>query len=87
MESSDLAEITLLNPGDTLVLYTDGVYDGNDKQERELLEAVMLEHYRQSAKIICKALLNYAVRRDEQLRQTGDEDLIDDKTVFIVKRT
>ena len=86
-ESTDLAEITLLNPGDILVLYTDGVYDGSDKQARTLLEAVMREHYRQPARDICNALLDHAVKRDEELRQSGDEDVIDDKTVFIVKRT
>jgi serine phosphatase RsbU (regulator of sigma subunit) len=87
IEPSDLAEITLLNPGDILVLYTDGVYDGSDKQGRELLEGVIGEHYREPAKDICNALLDHAVERDEQLRKNGDADLIDDKTVFIVKRT
>ncbi len=86
-DTSDLGEITLMSPGDILVLYTDGVYDGGDQQERELLEAVMREYYRQPAKDICNALLDHAVKRDEQLRQNGDVDLIDDKTVFIVKRT
>ena len=87
IKSSDVDEITLLNPGDILVLYTDGVYDGSDKQERELLEAVLREHYREPAKDICNALLDHAVKRDELLRQTDDADLIDDKTVFILKRT
>jgi serine phosphatase RsbU (regulator of sigma subunit) len=86
-ESSDLAEITLMSPGDILVLYTDGVYDGSDKQARELLEAVLREHHRQSAREICNALLEHAVKHDKQLRENGDEDMIDDKTVFIVKRT
>src|SRR5437667_7514005 len=45
-DSSDVAEITLMSPGDILVLYTDGVYDGSDLQAREQLEAVMREHYR-----------------------------------------
>jgi serine phosphatase RsbU (regulator of sigma subunit) len=85
--SSDLGEITLMSPGDVLVLYTDGVYDGSDKQARELLERVMDEHHREPAKEICKALLDHAVEQDEQLRQNGDVDMIDDKTVFIVKRT
>jgi serine phosphatase RsbU (regulator of sigma subunit) len=85
--SSDLAEITLLDPGDILVLYTDGVYDGSDKQARALLEAVISEHYRQPARDICNALLDHAVKQDNQLRQSGDVDLIDDKTVFVVKRT
>ena len=86
-ESSDVAEINLMSPGDILVLYTDGVYDGSDKQARELLEAVLREHYQQPAKDICNALLDYAVRQDDQLRENGDEALIDDKTAFIIKRT
>jgi len=87
LDSSYLDEITLLSPGDILVLYTDGVYDGSDQHTRELLEAVMQEHYREPAKEICNALLDYAVRQDDQLRQKGTVDMIDDKTVFIVKRT
>ena len=87
LSTSDLAEITLMSPGDLLVLYTDGVYDGSDKQVREQLEGVMREHYRQSARDICDALLNYAVKQDDYLRKSGDEVLIDDKTVFVIKRS
>ena len=86
-DASDVAEITLMSPGDILVLYTDGVYDGSDLQERESLEAVMRTCYRQSAKAICNALLDHAVKEDERRRQHGEADLIDDKTVFIIKRT
>jgi serine phosphatase RsbU (regulator of sigma subunit) len=42
--SSDLAEITLLDPGDILILYTDGVYDGSDKRARALQEPDISEH-------------------------------------------
>jgi len=52
-----------------------------------LLETVMREHYRQSAREICTALLDHAVKQDDILRQNGVMDLIDDKTVLIVKRT
>lgn len=86
-DASDVAEITLMSPGDILVLYTDGVYDGSDPQARESLEAVMGTCYRQPAKEICNALLDHAVKEDERRRQDGEEDLIDDKTVFIIKRT
>jgi serine phosphatase RsbU (regulator of sigma subunit) len=85
--SSDVAEITLMSPGDILVLYTDGVYDGSDQEQRGLLETVLRQHYRQPARDICNALLAHAVQQDEHLLQNGDQDLIDDKTVFIVKRT
>jgi serine phosphatase RsbU (regulator of sigma subunit) len=86
LEASDLGEITLMSPGDILVLYTDGVYDGSDKQDRELLEAIMREHYRQPARDICNALLDHAIKQDELLRQKGEADMIDDKTVFVIKR-
>jgi len=76
-----------MSPGDILVLYTDGVYDGSDQQGREQLEALMREHYQQPAREICNALLDFATKQDDYLRQNGDEALIDDKTVFIVKRT
>ena len=86
MNSSDVAEITLMSPGDILFLYTDGVYDGSDEGDRRQLEAVMREHYWQSAKDICNALLEHAQRQDDHLRQIGEQDRIDDKTVFIIKR-
>jgi serine phosphatase RsbU (regulator of sigma subunit) len=84
--SSDIAEITLMSPGDILFLYSDGVYDGADEEQQRHVEAVMCDHHRESAKDICAAVLEHAVRYDEVLRANGDGDLIDDKTVFIIKR-
>lgn len=84
--SSDVAEITLMSPGDILFLYTDGVYDGSDTEERQHIEAVMREHYQKSARDICDALLEHAIQDDDHLRQIGEEERIDDKTVFIIKR-
>ena len=86
VKSSDLAELTLMNTGDIFFLYTDGVYSGGDKDERRLLEEVMRQHQRLPAKEICNALLDYALKRDEALRQNGEQDRIDDKTVVIIKR-
>jgi len=83
---SDIAEITLINPGDVLFLYTDGVYDGSDEQIRLDLENVVRECCGRSAKDICNAALDYAVKRDVALRDSGEQDLVDDKTVFIIKR-
>ena len=84
--SSDVAEITLMSPGDILFLYTDGVYDGSDDKERHHLEVVMRENYSKSARDICNALMEHATKDDDRLRQIGEEDHIDDKTVFIIKR-
>jgi serine phosphatase RsbU (regulator of sigma subunit) len=84
--SSDVAEIALVIPGDILFLYTDGVYDGSDGEERRQLESVMHEHCLLPAKDICNALLEYALEKDDHLRRVGEQDRIDDKTVFIIKR-
>ena len=46
----------------------------------------MREHNRQTPKDICNALLEYALKRDDRLRQIGEQYRIDDKTVFIIKR-
>src|SRR5205809_3354575 len=51
-KSSDVSELTLMSPGDIFFLYTDGVYDGSDKEERQQLENVMREHNRLPAKDI-----------------------------------
>jgi serine phosphatase RsbU (regulator of sigma subunit) len=85
--SPNVAELTLMSPGDIFFLYTDGVYDGTDKGERQQLENVMREHNLLPAKDICNAMLEYAVKRDDRLRQNGEVDRIDDKTVFIIKRS
>jgi serine phosphatase RsbU (regulator of sigma subunit) len=86
VNSSDVAEITLMSPGDIIFLYTDGVYDGSSHESRMQLESVIREHQILPAKDICNALLECAVKQDERLRQIGEADRIDDKTVFIIKR-
>ena len=83
---SDIAEIALMNAGDMLFLYTDGVYDGSDEDVRRELEDLMAAHCCHSAKDICAAVLAHAVERDQRLRDDDETDMIDDKTVFIIKR-
>jgi serine phosphatase RsbU (regulator of sigma subunit) len=84
---SNISEIRLMSPGDIVFIYTDGVYDGSSDEERGRLEAVMREHHKRSPREICAAILEHAVSNDTLLRQNGEEDLIDDKTVFIIKRS
>lgn len=85
--SADVSEITLINPGDILVLYSDGVYDGSDGPAREALDDILRRCHQESARDICNALMDYAIQQDDLLRRNGEEALIDDKTVFVVKRT
>ena len=86
IRSDDISEITLINPGDILILYTDGVYDGSDAAARAALEAILQRRHAEPARNICDALMEYAVLQDEVLRVNGNEALIDDKTVLVVKR-
>ena len=86
MNSSDVAEITLMSPGDILFLYSDGVYDGSDEQDRAQFEKVIRAHKYEPAKEICNAILQHAVEQDQYLQRISEPDRIDDKTVFIIKR-
>ena len=86
MNSSDVADITLMSPGDILFLYTDGVYDGSDEQDRIPIERVIREHRGESAKDICNAILTHALKQDDYLKQIGEQDRVDDKTAFVIKR-
>jgi serine phosphatase RsbU (regulator of sigma subunit) len=85
MDSSDMVQITLMSPGDILLMYTDGVFDGSDEPARLQIEKVVREHQDEQSKEICNAILAYAVKQDEHLKQIGEEDRIDDKTAFVIK--
>jgi serine phosphatase RsbU (regulator of sigma subunit) len=86
INSSDIAEITLMSPGDILFLYTDGVYDGSDEEDRLQIEQMIRERKNEPAKAICNAILEHAVKQDAYLEQVGEKDRVDDKTAFVIKR-
>jgi serine phosphatase RsbU (regulator of sigma subunit) len=85
INSSDVGQITLMSAGDIIFLYSDGVYDGSDKEARLALERIVREHKQRSAKEICNAILDYALGQDGYLKRIGEADRIDDKTAFIIK--
>jgi len=85
MNSSNIGEITLMSPGDILFLYSDGVYDGSDEQDRLRLEGIVRNLKDRGAKEICTAILDYALEQDRYIQQLGEQDRIDDKTAFIIK--
>lgn len=85
MRESDVSEITLMGRGDIIFLYTDGVYDGSDERERQEIEQIIREHKEEPAKMICNTILEYALRKDEDLQRLGEGERIDDKTVLIIK--
>ena len=85
INSADIAEITLMSPGDIVFLYSDGVYDGSDEQDRLQIEHIVRDHKESAAKEIVNAILDHAIKQDQYLQQTGEVDRIDDKTAIIIK--
>jgi len=72
-------------PGDILLLYSDGVYDGGDEADRLRLESIVRNLKNRGAKEICTAILEFAVEQDRLIQQAGEPDRIDDKTAFVIK--
>jgi sigma-B regulation protein RsbU (phosphoserine phosphatase) len=72
-----------LEPGDVLVMYTDGVteaFDGDDRMfDRDRLQQVVLEHRHRSAQYIVDAV-TAAVREF-----SGEREQADDLTMVVVK--
>jgi serine phosphatase RsbU (regulator of sigma subunit) len=77
----------LIHAGDIIILYSDGVYDGSDEEDRLRIERIVRDHKEHAAREICKAILDYATNQDERSRQMGQEDRVDDKTAFIIKHS
>src|SRR6266487_3892794 len=67
INASNISEITLMSPGDIVFLYSDGVYDGSDDDDRAQLERIVRDHKHLGAKEICNAILDYAVELDQHL--------------------
>lgn len=86
VDSSAVSDFQLMSSGDILFLYTDGVYDGSDEQDRLQIEQVIREHRNEPAKAICQAILEHAVNEDDHMKEIGEADRIDDKTVLVIKR-
>lgn len=85
MRESDVSEITLMGRGDIIFLYSDGVHDGSDEREQRAIEQIIRDHKNGPLKAICNAILEYAIRKDEDLQRVGEAERIDDKTVFLIK--
>jgi sigma-B regulation protein RsbU (phosphoserine phosphatase) len=72
-----------IEPGDILVIYTDGITEANDGVEEygeERLQTVITTHARSSAKRIAQHIL-----QDVQVYSTNST-YSDDKTIVVIKR-
>jgi len=87
IKPSDLTDITLMGVGDILFLHTDGVFDGSDEEDLSQIEQIVKDYKDRTPKEICQVILEHALEKDRRLREIGEADRIDDKTVFVIKRT
>lgn len=82
--TSTLEEILLvLNPGDILALYTDGVTEAQDTDGKEFGYEALAESIRNSASLPAQEIADYVMARI--LRFTGNILQRDDMTLLIVK--
>ncbi len=86
LPGSEVPEVTIsLDPGDILVLYTDGVIEATDSKlemfSRERLIEVVQEHRHLSATQLVETI------NDAIAAFTGDAPQFDDLTVLVAKRT
>src|SRR5438132_11723075 len=58
INASNIAEITLMSPGDIVFLYSDGVYDGSDIEARLRIERIVRDHKDRPARELCNPILH-----------------------------
>lgn len=73
-----------INPGDLLVMYTDGVTEVFDESDEQFGEERLLELVKQNRDLPARELQNKI--RDEVIDFASDHHLFDDLTLVIVKR-
>ena len=57
-----------LQPGDTLVMMTDGLFDASRDGERAFIEQAILAHAGESPQALCEALAGLSLERQGQAR-------------------
>jgi len=78
-------EVFVLEPGDTLLMYTDGVIEARDAQGREFGDERLLRVARQNARHGPRALAREIIAAVRG--HTGDQPPYDDVTVLAVRRS
>jgi serine phosphatase RsbU (regulator of sigma subunit) len=84
--SSDVAEITLMSPGDILFLYTDGVYDGSDDARTPTPRSCDAGELFEVSERHLQCADGTRHKRRRPFAADWRRGHIDDKTVFIIKR-
>jgi phosphoserine phosphatase RsbU/P len=74
---------TMLAPGETALLYTDGITEANDRREREYgytrLQSLLLRNHQQRPRTLMATILN-------TVKSWSDNSLADDMTMVVMRR-
>lgn len=84
-EDATFAEETVqIQPGDTLVVYSDGITEAMDKEEEQYEEERLLAIIQENYSLTSKELINAIVQSVREF--AGDQDQSDDMTLLVIKR-
>lgn len=72
-----------LDPGETVLLYTDGITEANDRRERMYgyarLQSLLLRHHQQRPRTMMSTILN-------TVKAWSENTLVDDMTMVVIRR-
>jgi sigma-B regulation protein RsbU (phosphoserine phosphatase) len=79
------AETVTLNPGDVSLLFTDGITESRNKENKEFEEEKLVKLLKKNAKLSAPDLITQIQKEVETF--TADTEQMDDQTVVVIKKT
>ena len=78
------AKTIALNPGDTTLLYTDGITESRNKENKEFEEERLVKFLKKHSKLPAKELITEI--QSEMETFTANTEPMDDQTVVVIKK-
>jgi sigma-B regulation protein RsbU (phosphoserine phosphatase) len=79
------AQTIALNPGDTTLLFTDGITESRNKENHEFEEEKLIKFLKKNSKLPACDLLREI--QEEVTTFTAGTEQMDDQTVVVIKKT
>jgi sigma-B regulation protein RsbU (phosphoserine phosphatase) len=79
------AQTVVLHPGDIILLFTDGITESRNKENKEFEEEKLVKFLKKKSKLPAPELIKEIQKEVETF--TADTDQMDDQTVVVIKKT
>jgi sigma-B regulation protein RsbU (phosphoserine phosphatase) len=79
------AQTVVLHPGDIILLFTDGITESRNKENKEFEEEKLVKFLKKKSKLSAPDLIKEIQKEVETF--TADTDQMDDQTVVVIKKT